>query len=173
MEAHEVSQTLTTNKRVISEIQLNRQACGENLLGYGFTRMDTMWSFRSAYAEALKIKLAQDEFCEKAENGLWDALAGPLPQDLRWEALVDVLRGKVKVMPSKNLARKLLSRIGINSLLRSCRPRCNGPGECLVRRIKTKSLLTLHKLTNEFKFHIDSFHHAAEAYLVPSTLKKM
>lgn len=73
------------------------------MLGYGYTRMDTMWSFRSAYAEALKVKMAQDEFCEKAENGLWDALAGPMPQDLRWEMLVDVLRGKVKVVLSSIL----------------------------------------------------------------------
>lgn len=59
--------------------------------------MDSMWSYRSAYAEAVKIKLAQDQYCARAEEGLWDLLDGPLPDDPRWEMLVDVLRGKVKV----------------------------------------------------------------------------
>lgn len=75
---------------------LYRQACGENLRGYG-NRMDTMWALRSAYTEAMKIKISQDEYCDKAEAGLWDSLVTPFPEDLRWEMLVDVLRGKVKV----------------------------------------------------------------------------
>lgn len=33
-------------------------------------------------------------------------------------------------------------------------------------------VLTLAKITNEFKFNIASFHHAHEAYLVPDVLKK-
>lgn len=74
-----------------------RQACGENLRRYG-NRMDTMWSFRSAYAQAAKVKAAQDLYCEKAEAGLWDTLDPTFPEDLRWEMLVDVLRGKVKVI---------------------------------------------------------------------------
>ena len=73
-----------------------RQACGENLRGYG-NRMDSMWSLRAAYTEAMKIKLSQDEYCANAENGLWNSLSGPFPDDLRWEMLVDVLRGRVKV----------------------------------------------------------------------------
>ncbi|KAF8969443.1 carbohydrate esterase family 9 protein [Flammula alnicola] len=73
-----------------------KQACGENLRGYG-NRMDTMWSFRVAYTEAMKIKLSQDDYCAKAEEGLWDSLSGPFPEDVRWEMLVDVLRGKVKI----------------------------------------------------------------------------
>jgi hypothetical protein len=79
------------------DLIFKRQACGENLRVYG-NRMDTMWSFRSAYAEALKIKQSQDEYCARAEGGLWDSLTEPFPEDLRWEMLVDVLRGKVKVM---------------------------------------------------------------------------
>ena len=59
--------------------------------------MDSMWSYRSAYAEALQIKTAQDQYCTRAEEGLWDLLEGPFPDDPRWEMLVDVLRGKVKV----------------------------------------------------------------------------
>ncbi|CCM02332.1 uncharacterized protein FIBRA_04424 [Fibroporia radiculosa] len=74
-----------------------KQACGENLRRYG-NRMDSMWSFRSAYNEARKIKYAQDTFCAKAEAGLWDQLEGEdFPESLQWEALVDVLRGRVKI----------------------------------------------------------------------------
>ncbi|TFK43732.1 carbohydrate esterase family 9 protein [Crucibulum laeve] len=73
-----------------------KQACGENLIRYG-TRMDSMWSFRSAYNEARKVKNMQDAYCAKAEAGLWGALDGPFPESYQWEMLVDVLRGKVKI----------------------------------------------------------------------------
>ncbi|KAI0825194.1 carbohydrate esterase family 9 protein [Trametes gibbosa] len=74
-----------------------KHACGENPDGiYGFTRMDTTWAFRSAYEKARQIKHAQDEFCSKAVQGEWAGL-GEFPEDLQWEALVDVLRGRVKV----------------------------------------------------------------------------
>lgn len=59
--------------------------------------MDTMWGFRSAYEEARKVRDAQDAYCAKAESGLWESLPSEVPKDLKWEALVDVLRGKVKV----------------------------------------------------------------------------
>jgi hypothetical protein len=59
--------------------------------------METAWFFRAAYNEARKIKVAQDVFCEKAEAGLWGSINGDFPEDLKWEMLVDVLRGKVKV----------------------------------------------------------------------------
>ena len=60
--------------------------------------MDSIWSFRKAYNEARKIKNAQDQFCAKAEAGLWDEIRGQeYPEDLQWEVLVDVLRGRVKV----------------------------------------------------------------------------
>lgn len=60
--------------------------------------MDSIWSFRAAYAEARTIKNAQDAFCAKAEAGLWNELQGQsYPEDLQWEMLVDVLRGRVKV----------------------------------------------------------------------------
>ena len=65
---------------------------------YGQTRMDTFWQFREAYETARKIKVAQDEYCEAASTGKWDDIEGKeFPNDLKWEALVDVLRGKVKV----------------------------------------------------------------------------
>jgi hypothetical protein len=59
--------------------------------------MDTAWSFRAAYQKARQIKVAQDSFCQKAEAGLWGSIDGDFPEDLKWEMLVDVLRGKVKV----------------------------------------------------------------------------
>ena len=59
--------------------------------------MDTMWSFRSAYNEARKVKSAQDAYCAKAEAGLWESLDSKFPEAPDWEALVDVLRGRVKV----------------------------------------------------------------------------
>lgn len=58
--------------------------------------MDSAWGFRKAYDEARKIKEAQDAYCAKAGAGLWSDL-GEFPQELQWESLVDVLRGKVKV----------------------------------------------------------------------------
>ena len=59
--------------------------------------MDTMWAFREAYSEARKVKDAQDDYCARASAGLWSGLGHAVPKDLKWEALVDVLRGKVKV----------------------------------------------------------------------------
>ncbi|GLB33967.1 putative amidohydrolase [Lyophyllum shimeji] len=73
-----------------------KQACGENLRRYG-NRMDSMWALRSAYNEARKVKHAQEAFCAKAEAGLWDTAGNIFPGDLKWEALVDVLRGRVKI----------------------------------------------------------------------------
>ncbi|EIN09191.1 hypothetical protein PUNSTDRAFT_134356 [Punctularia strigosozonata HHB-11173 SS5] len=74
-----------------------KQACGEILRQYG-TRMDSAWSYRAAYEEARKIKRAQDEYCATAEAGLWSAIEGKeFPENLQWEMLVDVLRGRVKV----------------------------------------------------------------------------
>jgi len=62
--------------------------------------MDSTWAFRQAYDKARQIKNAQDSFCVKAEAGLWDdeeVKGKEFPFDLQWEALVDVLRGRVKV----------------------------------------------------------------------------
>ena len=74
---------------------------------YGQTRMDGQWNFRNAYDEARKVRDAQDAFCSKVEAGAWDVLEaeGPVefPDDLQWESLVDVLRGRVKVCPNSLL----------------------------------------------------------------------
>jgi len=63
--------------------------------------MDSVWALRAAYNEARKIKMAQDAYCSKAEAGLWDALVGDFPDNPKWEMLVDVLRGRVKVWGSQ------------------------------------------------------------------------
>ncbi|KAJ6572056.1 carbohydrate esterase family 9 protein [Mycena capillaripes] len=74
-----------------------KHACGENPgRAYSVTRMDTQWAFRKAYNTARLIKEKQDAYCAKALAGEWNGL-GDFPEDLQWEALVDVLRGRVKV----------------------------------------------------------------------------
>ncbi|KAJ7684011.1 carbohydrate esterase family 9 protein [Mycena rosella] len=67
--------------------------------GYG-NRPDSIWALRAAYSEARKIRTAQDAFCSNVEAGLWDPLVS-FPEDAQWEMLVDVLRGKVKVVTSE------------------------------------------------------------------------
>ncbi|KAF8584419.1 carbohydrate esterase family 9 protein [Ramaria rubella] len=74
-----------------------KHACGENpSRTYSATRMDSAWAFREAYNEARKIRDAQDAYCAKAEHGKWKDI-GAWPEELKWEALVDVLRGRVKL----------------------------------------------------------------------------
>lgn len=81
---------------------------------YSGTRMDTIWAFRQGYEtkqslllamptfpsisydSARRIKEKQDDYCLRALRGQWKNL-GEFPEDLKWEALVDVLRGRVKV----------------------------------------------------------------------------
>ncbi|EIN11387.1 carbohydrate esterase family 9 protein [Punctularia strigosozonata HHB-11173 SS5] len=76
-----------------------KHACGENPSSqYHQTRMDTIWAFRQAYDKARQIKEAQDDYCHAALRGQWSSLAGrAFPDELQWEAMVDILRGKVKV----------------------------------------------------------------------------
>lgn len=65
--------------------------------------MDGQWNFRNAYNEAKKVKNDQDAFCQKVEAEEWTSLVGDkgnFPESLQWEALVDVLRGRVKVSAS-------------------------------------------------------------------------
>ncbi|KAK0220507.1 carbohydrate esterase family 9 protein [Armillaria fumosa] len=74
-----------------------KQACGENPSDvYEGSRMDTIWAFREAYHTARSIRNKQDEYCIKALAGQWSGL-GDFPESLQWEALVDVLRGRVKI----------------------------------------------------------------------------
>ncbi|KAF8161156.1 carbohydrate esterase family 9 protein [Crassisporium funariophilum] len=74
-----------------------KHACGENPSAvYKDTRMDTIWAFRQAYNTATQIKERQDEYCSRALSDDWADL-GDFPEVLQWEALVDVVRGRVKV----------------------------------------------------------------------------
>ncbi|KAG7444373.1 carbohydrate esterase family 9 protein [Guyanagaster necrorhizus] len=74
-----------------------KHACGENPSRvYSGTRMDTIWALRNGYEKARQIKQQQDDYCAKALIGNWQGL-GAFPGELQWEALVDVLRGRVKV----------------------------------------------------------------------------
>ena len=51
-----------------------------------------------SYNKAREIKTAQDQYCNAVLGGDWATLnKSPFPEDLQWEALVDVLRGRVKV----------------------------------------------------------------------------
>ena len=72
-------------------------SCGERTRAYG-NRMDNVWALRAAFAMARGYRDAQDAFCARAEAGLWDEIGTEAyPEDYRWESLVDVLRGRVKV----------------------------------------------------------------------------
>lgn len=73
------------------------------LLGIFGQRLFSNWDVHEAehspsdsYNKAKQIKEQQDAFCEKALNGEW-AGVDKFPEELQWEAVVDVLRGKVKV----------------------------------------------------------------------------
>ncbi|CAE6507923.1 unnamed protein product [Rhizoctonia solani] len=75
-----------------------KHACGENPSRvYKQTRMDSIWEFRKAYNSAREVKQKQDEFCHRTEAGTVDWSRESFPEDLHFEALVDVLRGRVKV----------------------------------------------------------------------------
>ncbi|OBZ68134.1 hypothetical protein A0H81_11870 [Grifola frondosa] len=123
-----------------------KHACGENPSRvYGQTRMDTIWGFREAYNKAREIKEAQDQYCANVLAGDWDTSARTtFPEDIQWEALVDVLRGRVKVQIH------CYETVDLDDIVRY-------PDV---------------QLTNEFKFPIAAFHHAHEAYLVPDVLKR-
>lgn len=56
------------------------------------------------YETAREMKVAQDDYCERALAGDWHSLSGKeFPESLQWEALVDVLRGRVKVIKKKDV----------------------------------------------------------------------
>ncbi|TFK90568.1 hypothetical protein K466DRAFT_543238 [Polyporus arcularius HHB13444] len=75
-----------------------KHACGENPKYYQDTRMDTVWAVRHAYDTARTIKNAQDDYCEKVLSGDWRSLGSKkFPEDLQWQPLVDILRGRTKV----------------------------------------------------------------------------
>ena len=51
---------------------------------------------RDRYDRARQLKEKQDAYCRQALSGHWSDL-DEFPENLQWEALVDVLRGRVKV----------------------------------------------------------------------------
>ena len=55
-----------------------------------------LFSQARSYSKAQEIKNAQDTFCAKALAGQLSESA-QFPEDLHWEAAIDVLRGRVKV----------------------------------------------------------------------------
>ncbi|KDE08750.1 hypothetical protein MVLG_01204 [Microbotryum lychnidis-dioicae p1A1 Lamole] len=77
-----------------------KMACGENIRRfYQQTRLDLAWNFRSAFEKARKLMEEQDTFCIGARTAKKEGkvVTTAFPDDLQWEALGDVLRGKVKV----------------------------------------------------------------------------
>ncbi|KAG6895604.1 hypothetical protein C0992_000419, partial [Termitomyces sp. T32_za158] len=154
-------------------------ACGENPSRvYSQSRMDSAWKFREAYESARKLKVAQDAFCSRVEaisrsrqrdwpwHARWFAQSGladlgEFPQDLRWEALVDVLRGRVKVW----WCQFLWIPVGVANIVLIL-------GQLSVHCYEAVDLDAIVRLSNEFKFPIASIHHAGQTYLVPELLKK-
>jgi hypothetical protein len=60
--------------------------------------MDSIWQFRQAYNRACDVLVEQNKYCASAKAGHWDEIRGKeYPENYELEALVDVLRGKVKV----------------------------------------------------------------------------
>ena len=82
--------------------------------------MDNVWAFREVYGKARQIKVQQDNYCERALRDDWQGL-GEFPEELKWEALVDVLRGRVKVVISLFSHAQWLILLGTSTLLRNSR----------------------------------------------------
>lgn len=79
-----------------------KMACGENARRvYKMTRMDEAWDFRRTFTAARELKRKQDAFCESARSASASLPAtlseAEFPDDLELEALVALLRGKVKL----------------------------------------------------------------------------
>lgn len=68
---------------------------------------DVTCAFR--YNKARQLKHAQDTYCAKVEAGKFEEVADiPYPEDLQWEALVDILRGRVKVDMSTHILTRFI-----------------------------------------------------------------
>lgn len=84
-----------------------KMACGENARRvYRMTRFDEAWDFRRTFNAARALKNKQDAFCDSARSfaSLHGSGSSPstladaeFPDDLELEALVALLRGKVKL----------------------------------------------------------------------------
>ncbi|EFQ33945.1 amidohydrolase [Colletotrichum graminicola M1.001] len=81
-----------------------KMACGENskqIHGKAgergpYSRLGESWEFRQAFEHAANIVREQDDWCSTAATGL-ENVQGYLSNELKWEALVAVLRGQVHV----------------------------------------------------------------------------
>lgn len=80
-----------------------KMACGENpkrvygALGRGFgpfSRLGESWYFRHAFEQASALVAAQDDWCNAADQAGPENMVSYLPQELRWESLGALLRGK-------------------------------------------------------------------------------
>ncbi|KAF5393062.1 hypothetical protein D9757_001113 [Collybiopsis confluens] len=127
---------------------------------YSGTRMDTIWAYRQGYEEARKLKVKQDDYCAKAVAGKWNEVDEKFPDDLKWEALVDVLRGKVKIQ------NHCYEAVDLDGIVR------------LTNEFKFSSVsfsLSPFYWTADFArivSKVAAFHHAHETFLVPDLLKK-
>ncbi|KAI1291569.1 hypothetical protein EDD11_008850 [Mortierella claussenii] len=127
-----------------------KMACGENPKRFygGYlgrmpsTRLGEGWLFRDQFAKATKLKQAQDDWCDAAENlphfGR-HRLGTPFPEDLQYESLVGILRDDVKLN---------------------------------IHCYETHDLEAMVRHSNEYKFKISAFHHGLDAYRVPEILKR-
>ncbi|KAF5327309.1 hypothetical protein D9619_004482 [Psilocybe cf. subviscida] len=61
-----------------------------------FEYASTLFKTFLEYNTVLKIQNKQDAYPAKALSNDWESL-GPFPEDLKWETLVDVLPGRVKL----------------------------------------------------------------------------
>lgn len=74
-------------------LQYAKMATGENIHGlYGDTRMDQAFNFRLAFTSAAELRDKQDAWCASGK-----ANAEKFPDDLKWEALADALRGNLRI----------------------------------------------------------------------------
>ncbi|WYZ44866.1 hypothetical protein EsH8_VIII_000182 [Colletotrichum jinshuiense] len=81
-----------------------KMACGENskqVHGKAgergpYSRLGESWEFRQAFEKATSLMRQQDDWCSTAARGL-NNVQNYLPFELKWEALVALLRGQVHV----------------------------------------------------------------------------
>ena len=120
--------------------------------------IDNLTSCVIRYSQSAAVLRAQDDYCTKAFAGQWDDIAGQkFPDDLKWEALVDVMRGKTKVHTH------CYEEVDLDAFIRVS----------FIEHAVHYNLTGLYRqLSNEFEFPIAAFHHAMETYLVPDLLKK-
>lgn len=70
-----------------------KSAFGENPMRvFNQVRMNSIWDWREGLEKARALKRKQDAWCSRGDSN-----AEAFPEELQWEALVDVLRGRVKL----------------------------------------------------------------------------